>query len=390
VTVNGQPAQMLAGNTFEAYVNVPTTPTTVPVVATDTSGNATTKNYQVTGAGSAATYTYDANGNLTQKVEGSDTWTYEWNAENQLKRVLKNAVEQARFAYDALGRRVEKVAGGVTTSYAYDGEDIARDVTNAGAVGKHIHDDGIDRPLAREDGTGVLTFLHPDGSSSITRVTNAAGSILLSRRYDALGRLEVGNSDGFALMGREWDDAASLYYYRARFYDPSTARFISPDPIGFNGSRNFYVAFNNNPIRFADPRGLFAQINGCKDSVRDKISAAGAAAVDAAYRCLPCEEASEFENVYKRVTVKCLTSSFDPQRQKWLCGAIENVNGFNITPDGYNEIPACRCLGVTIFHEILHMLPFHIRYDDKKNGDRPAAEDRARECVSCASGPGGS
>src|SRR6185503_3374070 len=69
VTVNGQAAQMLAGNTFEAYVDVPTVPTTVPVVATDTSGNVTTKNYQVTAAGTAATYSYDANGNLAQRVE---------------------------------------------------------------------------------------------------------------------------------------------------------------------------------------------------------------------------------------------------------------------------------------------------------------------------------
>jgi len=62
-----------------------------------------------------ATYTYDPNGNLTTKTEGTDTWVYTWNAENQLTKVEKNSVEQARFGYDPIGRRVEKVAGGVTT-----------------------------------------------------------------------------------------------------------------------------------------------------------------------------------------------------------------------------------------------------------------------------------
>jgi YD repeat-containing protein len=59
---------------------------------------------------------YDSNRNLTQKVEASTTWTYEWNAENQLTRVLSNGSEVTRYKYDPVGRRVEKVAGSVTTA----------------------------------------------------------------------------------------------------------------------------------------------------------------------------------------------------------------------------------------------------------------------------------
>ena len=44
-----------------------------------------------------ALFPIDSNGNLTQKVEGSDTWAYEWNADNQLTRVTKNSVEQAQI-----------------------------------------------------------------------------------------------------------------------------------------------------------------------------------------------------------------------------------------------------------------------------------------------------
>ena len=48
----------------------------------------------------------DSNGNLSGKVEGTDNWAYTWNAENQLTKVEKNSLEQARFSYDPKGRRV--------------------------------------------------------------------------------------------------------------------------------------------------------------------------------------------------------------------------------------------------------------------------------------------
>jgi uncharacterized protein RhaS with RHS repeats len=41
--------------------------------------------------------------------------------------------------------------------------------------------------------------------------------------------------------GREKDTESGLYYYRARYYDPELGRFISEDPIGFDGGINFYA-----------------------------------------------------------------------------------------------------------------------------------------------------
>jgi len=50
----------------------------------------------------------------------------------------------------------------------------------------------------------------------------------------------------------------SLYYYRARFYDPKAGRFISEDPIGLaGGDVNFYGYVLGNPVNFIDPLGLF-------------------------------------------------------------------------------------------------------------------------------------
>ncbi|WP_408512664.1 RHS repeat-associated core domain-containing protein [Paraburkholderia sediminicola] len=53
--------------------------------------------------------------------------------------------------------------------------------------------------------------------------------------------------------------AVPLHYYRNRYYSPSTARFISEDPIGWaSGQTNAYAYVGGNPVQFTDPRGLQA------------------------------------------------------------------------------------------------------------------------------------
>ena len=48
-----------------------------------------------------------------------------------------------------------------------------------------------------------------------------------------------------------------FYYMRARYYDPQVGRFISEDPIGFDGGDvNLYAYSANNPILYIDPEGL--------------------------------------------------------------------------------------------------------------------------------------
>jgi RHS repeat-associated protein len=257
VTVAGQPARMLSGNTFEAMVSVSPGTNTIAVVATDTSGNSRTNTYQLTVSGTPATHTYDANGNLTQKVEGSTTWTYEWNAENQLKRVLQNGNEMARYAYDPIGRRVEKIAGGATTTWTYDGRHVLRE-QGPGVVHRYVRGPEADEQMAFEDGNGVLSYLHADGLGSVVKVTNATGGVVTTYRYDSYGTPEIGSSQsGVQYTGREWDAETGLFYYRARYYDPKIGRFISEDPIDFDGGdNNFYAYVANNPINFKDPTGL--------------------------------------------------------------------------------------------------------------------------------------
>ena len=48
-----------------------------------------------------------------------------------------------------------------------------------------------------------------------------------------------------------------LYYFRNRWYDPVSGRFLSKDPIGLDGGDlNLYAFCGNDPVNYRDPYGL--------------------------------------------------------------------------------------------------------------------------------------
>jgi RHS repeat-associated protein len=260
-TVTGAAARLPVGNAFESTTTATTGTNAILVTATDASGTPRTQSHQVSVSGSSPTYTYDSNGNLSQKVEGGTTWTYVWDAENRLKWVCNTTpctqgAAVASFLYDALGRRVGKVAGGVTTTYTHDGEDLARQIAG-GSTLKFVHGPGIDEPLAQEDGGGVPSYFHSDGLGSIVKMTSSAGAVTSTRRFDGFGNFELGTANGYAFTGREWDTETGLAFHRARYYDPTIGRFLSEDPIGFGGGLNFYTYVGDSPTNFVDPFGLY-------------------------------------------------------------------------------------------------------------------------------------
>ena len=72
--------------------------------------NYTTNNLNQYSTVGDATYTYDTDGNLISKVDGSDTWTYSYDIENRLIGVTTPDGTWA-YEYDALGNRVASVEG---------------------------------------------------------------------------------------------------------------------------------------------------------------------------------------------------------------------------------------------------------------------------------------
>jgi RHS repeat-associated protein len=235
-----------------------------------------------------AIFSYDLNGNLKTKSEGTVTWTYEWNAENQLTREKRNGNAVVAFAYDPLGRRVaispQEAGNWRSTTMVYDGQSILRMTsgTTFYTTTTHlVHGPGIDQPLSREESVAqipmspwftpdppTVTYYHPDALGSIVARTDASGAVVTTIRYDAWGNVQAGAVDTYGFTGREWDGETGLYYYRARYYDPKIGRFIGEDPIGFKGGSNFYTYVRGNPIGRTDPSGLQDTCSsGCLDSI---------------------------------------------------------------------------------------------------------------------------
>lgn len=116
---------------------------------------------------------------------------------------------------------------------------------------------GIDNKLRSSNGTNVSYFL-ADHLGSTNGLTDATGSLTATQSYDSFGNpTNPTFSSRYQFTGREFDPATGLQYSRARFYDPKIGRFISEDPIGFNGRDfNLYGYVWNSPTGYTDPLGL--------------------------------------------------------------------------------------------------------------------------------------
>ena len=141
------------------------------------------------------------------------------------------------------------------------------------------------RLLYRTDPQGLF-FYHQDGLGSTTVVSDVYGDPLNIYEYDVFGNLRSSNETvpNLVLFTREFQDPNGLIYLRARYYDPTDARFLTSDTVFGDMtdplSQNRYVYCSNNPVVHIDPSGHFAAI--CAPAVpyvSGEIAALGAAAV---------------------------------------------------------------------------------------------------------------
>jgi RHS repeat-associated protein len=206
------------------------------------------------------TYTYDNNGNTLTKTDASGTTTYGYDYENRLISASMPGGIVATYTYDPFGRRISKSVNGVTTQYLYDGMNIIKEYDGTGTLlASYVHGPGIDEPISMTRG-GQTFYYHADGLGSITGLTDSSQTVVQNYGYDGFGNLTQTPTiqNPYTYTGREWDRETGLYYYRARYYDPQTGRFLTEDPIGFaGGDVNLYGYVWNNPVKFTDPSGNY-------------------------------------------------------------------------------------------------------------------------------------
>lgn len=191
----------------------------------------------------SAAYTYDNNGNLLSKADGSGTRTFNWDNENRLTQVNLPSGLIVSYKYDALGRRIQRTtSAGADERYVYDGQDVQLDLNASLAVTtSYLNGPGIDNHLRQTNTTTGASYFLTDHLASTAALTDASGNLVEQLSYDSLGSNVGSARTRYTYTGREHDPDTGLLYYRARFYDAQVGRFTSEDPIGLAGGINLFA-----------------------------------------------------------------------------------------------------------------------------------------------------
>jgi len=242
------------GNTTETYsydaVGNRLSSTGVPTYSYNSSNELTSN--------SSGGYTYDNNGNTLTDASGK---SYTWDFENRLTQAVVPGTGAVAFKYDPFGRRIQKSSALGTTNYLYDRAKLVAEFDNSGNVlARYTQSKGVDKPLAQLR-SGTVSYYQQDGLGSVTSLTNSAGAVAETYTYDSYGKPTASTGtlvNPFQYTAREFDSETDIYYYRARYFDPSAGRFLNQDPIRFGGGTNFYAYTRNNPVIRTDPFGHYS------------------------------------------------------------------------------------------------------------------------------------
>ena len=141
------------------------------------------------------------------------------------------------------------------------------DVKQGSLARRYLYTRAVDEVFARladsqQNGQLELSWYLADRLGSVRQQVQTDGTILNEINYDSFGNVVTetnpAEGDRFKYTGREYDDLTGLYYYRARWYDARTGKFLSEDPLGFAaGDYNLGRYVGNDPVNSVDPRGLW-------------------------------------------------------------------------------------------------------------------------------------
>ncbi|MCD4823977.1 MAG: RHS repeat-associated core domain-containing protein, partial [Phycisphaerae bacterium] len=244
------------------------------------SGYATDADNRLTSDGTY-NYEYDAEGNRTRRITiaTGETVEYSWDHRNRLTAVVFRdgqdvVVKRVRYTYDVndmrIATEIDANADGTYESverYALDGEHVAMVFDDGGSLAeRYLYGPGEDTVLAADiadSGQFATHWYLADHQGSVRDVVDDGGVSLDHIVYDSFGKIVSRDNAAlplrFGYTGRELAGEAGegMYYYRRRFYDAPTGRFLSQDPAGFAaGDNNLYRYVNNDPLDYTDPSGL--------------------------------------------------------------------------------------------------------------------------------------
>lgn len=199
------------------------------------------------------TYTYDLAGRLT--TDGSATFTYDA-LDRLLSYTQNNATTQ--YTYDAQGRRMSKGED----KFLYQGDHEVGRLTAAGAMaefrvlGIGLAAD-ISAAVAIELQGTPYAPLH-DSHGNVVCLVATSGQLYETYRYGAFEQTNALQASPWRLSSKRVDAESGLVLFGKRYYSPTTGRWITLDPSGYQSGPNLYSYVNNSPLVHYDAMGLTA------------------------------------------------------------------------------------------------------------------------------------
>ena len=246
-------------------------------VGTYTYGTSNNRLQSITPAsGTAVTYQYDANGNLTM----GDGRTIGYTSFDKPHTITKDTANVVKFAYDGERARYKRVVGATTTWYVGNVE--VKSLTGGNTQYTRYVEGMAIVTVTRNttSATRVANSTHypvTDHLGSIDVILDASGTLLHDLSFDAWGQRRAADPANAVITnpastlssligitprgytGHEMLDTVELIHMNGRVYDPRLGRFLSADPFvqfpSHTQSFNRYAYVLNNPQTYTDPSG---------------------------------------------------------------------------------------------------------------------------------------
>ncbi|MGK5632064.1 putative T7SS-secreted protein, partial [Streptomyces sp. URMC 123] len=212
-------------------------------------------------------YEHDAQGRVVLRriarlSRKPDTWRYTWDAEDRLVGVVTPDGTRWRYLYDPLGRRIAKQRlgddGSVVerTDFTWDGTTLAEQTTVACDAPNPVtltwDHEGL-RPIAQTERISAADApqreidarffaIVTDLVGAPTELVDERGTVAWRARSTLWGTT-TWPSDATAYTplrfpGQYFDPETGLHYNVHRHYDPTTARYLTQDPLGLTPAPN--------------------------------------------------------------------------------------------------------------------------------------------------------
>ena len=181
-----------------------------------------------------------------------------FDAEGQLTELRRDGL-RVQYGYDALNRRAWRRSADGATTYLWHNDVLLGENRPDGTWQYYVRDPETDAPLLTLiDGKPYHYEL--DWRGMPIRLWSEQGELVWQANADAWGNCDPEMPNGpihqpIRLPGQFEDELTGLFHNRFRDYDPSTGRYVTPDPIGINGGLNSY-RYTPNPVDYVDPLGL--------------------------------------------------------------------------------------------------------------------------------------